>query len=122
MKNKTPFHSENGELIFPFKPLRDLAFVWPTPPPEKLGKEGIILIPEKFQKQRHDGSCIILALGEGFMDANGKFHATSSELKVGSRVSIDLNVPWGMYIEGQDNNKHYVIICGTEDIRGIVEG
>jgi hypothetical protein len=119
---KTPFHSEKGELVFPYRPLRDIAFVWPTPPPKFIGKEQIIHLPEKYRKRRHDGICVILAVGEGFMDGKGKRHITPSELKPGVSVAVDMNVPWGMYVDGMDNKKHYVIICGTEDIRGIVEG
>lgn len=120
MNQKTPFHSEKGELVFPYHPLRDIVFVWPTPPPEFLGTEGIIHLPEKFRKQRHDGTCIVLAVGVGFTDGKGKFHPTVSDLKPGAQVIVDLNVPWGMYVEGTDNKKHYVIICGAEDIRGLV--
>lgn len=118
--NKTPFHSEKGELRFPYRSLRDLVFVWPDPPPEKLGKKQLIYLPEHLKKRYHDGVGTILAIGPGYTNNKGKYYPTPSELKPGVRVLFDINVPWGEDIEGQDGRKHYVILCGVADILGVV--
>lgn len=120
MKQLTPFHSERGKLIFPYRLLRDLVFVWPTYPPEKLGEQQLIYIPEHFKKKYHDGVGIILAVGLGYTDKKGRFHPTPSGLKPGVSVLFDISVPWGMHFEVQDGKKHYVVLCGTTDIFGVV--
>ena len=121
MIQKTPFHSEKEEeLVFPFRPLRDLVFIFPDPPPEKLGEQQLIYIPEQFKKKYHDGVGIILAIGSGYADSKGRFHPTPSGLKPGVRVVFDISVPWGEYFEGQDGKRHYVVLCGTTDIFGVV--
>ena len=120
MKRTTPFHSEKGELIFPYRPLRDIVFVWPDPPPEKLGKRQLIHIPEHLKKQYRDGIGTILVIGSGYTNDKGKCFPIPSELRVGVRVLFDINVPWGMRFEGQDGKKHYVVLCGVADIFGVV--
>lgn len=119
---RTPFHSEKGELIFPYRPLRDLAFVWPCPPPEKLGEQQLIILPEHIRKNYHDGVGILLAIGPGYINDKGEHFPTPPELKAGVVVMIDLSVPWGLHIKGQDNKDEYVVLCGTADIGGVVEG
>lgn len=118
-QNETPFHSEKGELCFPYRPLRDLVFVWPTYPPKKLGRQQLIHIPEHFRKKYHDGAGIILAIGSGYTNNKGKLYPAPSELKAGVRVLFDISVPWGVYFKGQDGKKHYVVLCGIADIFGI---
>jgi len=120
MRIKTPFHSEKGDLIFPVKPCRDLVFIFPDLPPEKLGEQQLIFIPEQFKKKYHDGVGIILAIGSGYTDSQGRFHPTPSGLKPGVRVMFDIKVPWGIHFEGQDKKKYYVVLCGTTDIFGVV--
>ncbi len=116
---KTPFHSEKGAVEFSLRPLRDLVFVYPDPPPEKLGEQQLIYIPVQFKKKHHDGVGTILAIGPGYMDDKGRFHPTPSGLTPGTRVVFDLSVPWGMHVVGTDGRKYYVALCGTADIFGI---
>jgi len=119
---KTPFHREKDKkLVFPYRPLRDLVFVWPVPPPEKFGKEQIIAIPEQHRKKHHDGTGIVLAIGSGYVDDKGKMHPVPSELKPEVTVMFDIGIPWGEYFEGQDGKKHYVCICGAADIFGLID-
>ena len=120
MIQRTPFHSEKGELKFPFRPLRDLVYIYPDLPPEKLGKQQLIHIPDQFKKKYHDGVGTILAIGSGYTDNKGRFHPTPSGLKAGAIIAFDISVPWGMRVEGQDGRKYYVILCGTSDIFGVV--
>ena len=118
---KTPWHDEKGELSFPYRPLRDLVFVWPDPPPEVLGKDKLIIIPEKQRKKYHNGIGTILAIGPGYLNDKGKFHSIPSELKSGARVIFDIGVPWGNYFKGQNGKEYYAVLCGVADIWGIVE-
>lgn len=118
---KTPFHSEKGEVKFPFRPLRDLVFIYPDPPPERLGEQQLIHIPVQYKKKYHDGVGIILAIGSGYTDDNDRFHPTPSGLKPGVRVILDLSVPWGVTVQGQDGRRYHVVLCGIADIFGITE-
>lgn len=119
---KTPFHREKDKrLVFPYQPLRDLVFVWPVPPPETLGEEQVIAIPEQYRKKYHDGVGIVLAIGPGYMNDKGKFYPTPSTLKPEVKVMFDISIPWGQCFEGQDGKKHYVCICGAADIFGLVD-
>lgn len=120
IKQTTPFHSKKGELVFSYKPLRDLVFICPDSPPEKLGKKQLIRIPEHLRKKYHSGTGIILSIGFGYIDNKGRHYSTPSELKSGTRVLFDINVPWGQHFKGQDGKLHYVILCGVADIFGVV--
>lgn len=120
MKHLTPFHSEKGEVVFPYQPVRDLVFIYPAPPPEKLGEKQLIYLPEQYKKKYHDGVGFILAIGAGYTNNKGKFRPTPSELKPGVKVLYDTGVPWGMYVEGQDKRRYYIILCGTVDIFGVI--
>lgn len=120
MRIETPFHSEKGELCFPYRPLRDLVLIYPDSPPEKLGKQQLIHIPEQFRKKYHDGVGVILAIGSGYTDNKGRVYPTPSELKPGVRVMFNIRVPWGLHFAGQDKRKYYVVLCGTTDIFGVV--
>ena len=117
---KTPFHSEKGKLKFPYRSLRDMVFIWPDPPPEKLGKKQLIYIPEYLKKRYQDGVGTILSIGLGYTNNKGKHYSTPFELKPGVKVLFDIRVPWGMYIKGQDGKKYYVVLCGVADIFGLV--
>jgi len=120
VKYKTPFHNKDGNLRFPYRPLRDIVFVWPDPPPEKLGRKQLIYIPEYLRKKYHDGVGIILAIGPGFTNDKGRRYPTPSELRAGVKVLFDKSVLWGVYVKGQDGKKYYVVLCGVADIFGVV--
>lgn len=114
----TPFHSEKGKLVFPIEPLRNLVYVWPVPPPKKI---GMFYIPKGYQKKYHDGVGIILAVGPGYTNRKGRFFPTPSELRAGVRVVFDIHVPWGEYFTGQDGKPHFACLCGIGDIFGILK-
>jgi len=120
IKIKTPWHDSNGDLSFPYQMLGDLVFIWPTPPPEKLGKDDIIYLPECLKKKYHDGMGIILSIGPGYTDLKGKYHTTPKVLQPGIQVLFDISVPWGIDFMGLDGKKHYAVLCGVQDIFGIV--
>lgn len=115
----TPFHSEKGKLVFPIEALRNLVYVWPVPPPEKIGS---FYIPKGYRRKYHDGVGIILTVGPGFTDRKGRFFPTPSELRPGVKVMFDIQVPWGESFTGQDGKPHYVCLCGIGDVFGIVSG
>ena len=120
VKCMTPWYDEDGILKFPYRPLRDLVLIYPDSPPEKLGKQQLIHIPEQYRKKYHGGVGVILAIGSGYTDSKGRFHPTPSGLKPGVRVMFNIKVPWGVHFEGQDKKKYYVVLCGTSDIFGVV--
>ena len=85
----TPWHDERGNLKFPYQPLRDLVFIFPTPPPKKVGDERLLYVPEQFRKQHQDKTGIVLAIGPGYQNDKGKWFRPSSELRPGVRVYFD---------------------------------
>ncbi len=122
MNQRTPFHNEEGILEFPYRPLRDLVFIFPTPPPEKIGEESLIFIPEKFRKRHQDSTGVVLAVGPGYQNDKGKWQCLPpSNLKPGVKVHFDNLVPWGVEVEGLDGEVHYIFVCGISDVYGIVE-
>lgn len=118
--HKTPWHNKKGKLQFPYQMLGDLVFIFPDPPPEKLGEDNLIILPEKIRKKYHNGTGIILSIGPGYTDLKGKYHSTHSKLNAGVRVLFDISVPWGLHITGLDGKKHYAVLCGALDIFGLV--
>jgi co-chaperonin GroES (HSP10) len=117
----TPFHNKNGMLEFPYRAILDRCFIWPTPAPDKLGKKKIIEIPQEFQQSYQDGTGILLSIGPGFYSQDGKFHATNNELKPGILVQYDKSIPWSTTAIGQDGKEYFVVICGEQDIVGIIK-
>lgn len=117
---KTPWHTDKDVLVFPYQMLGDLVTIWPDSPPEKLGKDNLIILPEKIRKKYHNAVGTILSIGPGYMDLKGKYHHTHDKLNAGVRVLFDISVPWGLHITGLDGKKHYVVLCGALDIFGLV--
>lgn len=120
-RNITPFHDENGNLHFPYKALESKAFIYPSPPPETLGKKGLIEIPQEFREYHRDKTGIVLSIGPGYYDKKNKWNSTSPRLKPGVKVFFDNTVPWAVFVLGLDGTKHKVTICVEADILGIVE-
>jgi len=120
-KQLTPFHDKKDKLHFPFRPLRDIAFIFPSPPPETLGDEGKITIPEQFRKFHRDKTGTVLAIGSGYFDKKDRWNPVDPELKPGVKVYFDNTVPWAIEAVGQDGRTYVVTMCGESDILGIVE-
>lgn len=117
---KTPWHNKNGVLKFPYKPTLDRCFIWPTPPPEKVGREKLLYIPKQFERRYQDKTGIILSVGPGYYSKKGKWNPVPSELKPGVKVVFDHSVPWGYRFAGLDGKKHFVFLCGVSDVWCIV--
>ena len=137
IKTTCPFFKA-GKIVFPYRPLRDIAFIWPEPKPTTHGK-GIIEIPEQFQGDYRIGLGILLAVGPGYFGrdfcrrVNGingywvdpgpreYWHPTTDQLQPGCIVQYDVQVPWYEFAKNHLKNKYLVVICGVKDIYGIYE-
>jgi co-chaperonin GroES (HSP10) len=116
---KTPFHDKSGNLVFPWAPTADRAFIWPSPPPETFIDGGCIEIPDIYRDEYRKGYGILLAVGRGYYDKRGKWRPTPFELSPGDCVVYDVTVPWREVVEGVDGKKHVVVLCGVTDIQGV---
>lgn len=122
MGSRTPFHDKKGNLEFPYRLLRDLIFIFPTPPPAKVGEERLLHIPDQFKKKHQDGTGIVLAIGPGYQNDRGEWFRPSPELRPGVKVYFDNKVPWGYRFPGLDGREYYVFLCGVADVWCVVEG
>lgn len=121
-KQLTPFHTKEGKLEFPYRAILDRVFIFPTPPPERFrSKRNLITIPKSQRKQYQDGTGILLSVGPGYYDKKGEWHPTTGQLEPGQKVLFDSSVPWSINIEGVDGKKYFVVICGVQDVRCVVE-
>jgi len=118
---KTPWHDECGNLEFPYRAILDRVFIFPSPPPERLGKEKLIEIPTQFRKYYEKGKGTLLSVGPGYHDGKGVWHPTSDQLSLGVEVYYDKTVPWGFHVLGIDGEEHFVVLCGVSDVYGVIE-
>lgn len=118
----TPFHSTDRDIVFPWKPTSDRAFIFPSPPPETFIEGGVIEIPEHFREEYREGYGVLLAIGPGFFDEKGRWKSVLPELSPGMEVVYDVSVPWRAIAVGQDGEKHLVVMCGATDILGVADG
>lgn len=116
---KNPFENENQEIIFPWQPTLDRVFLYPLPPPEKYGN-GIFEIPTFAREFYKPSKAILLASGKGFFDKKGIWRPVTDQLQVGSLVCFDNTVPWEYLVKGQDGKYHTVVLCGANDIWGVL--
>ena len=116
-KAKNPF-VVNGKIKSPFRAILDRCILWPTPPPER-SKFGIE-IPETVRNTFQDGTATVLSVGPGFYDKSGKWNPTSDQLKPGIKVKFDNSVPWGDWVTGSDGRMYWIVICGVQDIGGVI--
>ena len=119
-KQPTPWHDKDGNLRFPYRPLRDVVFIWPLLP-EKLGKEELISIPEHLKTHYHNGSGILLGVGPGYYGNDGKWHPTTDQLRPGVKIQYDQTVPWNCWLEDLEGKDQLVTMCTVSDIKGILE-
>lgn len=120
----TPWHDFKGISHFPYQAVQDKVFIYRTAAPVKFsGKESsVIEIPGDFQKYHRDGSGILMSIGPGWYDTNGKWHSTSDQLIVGMKVSFDKSVPWGWYDDtALDGQQHFIVVCGYRDLYGEIK-
>ena len=101
--------------------LRDLMFILPTKPPTMLGEKGLIESPVSFQKRHQNYTGLLLSSGPGFLSAKtGLYQPTDDRLRPGTIVKFDLSVPWCIYVKDTNGKDHYVTVCGSSDIYGIL--
>lgn len=118
------FCSICGNVVFRYKPIRDVVFIFPEP---KMDKIGNIYLPDdeyvggntKLRLGEFVG--IVIAIGPGQHNNKGKFISTD-ELKVGDRVTyqkgIRLASNWNIDVLGLDDKIHNVLYMGYADIYG----
>lgn len=120
VKTPTPFHVR-GKLIFPWRPTADRAFIYPCPPPSTFISGGLIEIPDAHKHFYFQGVGVLLAIGPGYHDDEGRWHGVSSDLVPGAFVQFDSSVPWRHVQEAPDGKLYDLILCGARDIHGIVD-
>jgi len=112
-----PFYCKTcGALHFKFKATGDKVFVWPDPVPDKIGKEGLIVIPEKWKERNKSAYGTVLTVGPGCISKDNK-RFIKTELKVGDYVMYDINVPWSVDVFGVDDKRYVVPLMGELDIK-----
>lgn len=116
---KTPFH-KNGKLKSPLRAILDRCIIWPLPAPEKVGS---IEIPSVARKQFNInvGIGVLLSVGPGFNKMSGKWISTPSQLTPGCLVRYDETVPWGVTEKDHKGKRHFLVICGVQDVQGVVD-
>ena len=119
---KVPFHCEMcGAIQFPWKPMRDLVFLHPIPVKGTYADGGQVVIPDNYRQFYKKGEGVILATGPGYWDTK-EFHPTNKELKVGSYIRYNPEVPWSLPVIGNDGKEHDITICGSNDIWWVEDG
>jgi len=118
---KTPWHDKSGHLKFPWRAILDRVFIWPLLP-EKFGKkEKLIYIPENLRIYFASGEGVLLSVGPGYHSSDGKWHPVTDQLRPGVKVFYDKNVPWGIHEKGLDGKMYFVVLCGAQDVRAVIE-
>ena len=116
-----PFYCKScGAINFPYKPIRDVVFIYPYPRPEKVGS---IYLPQDDEYYR--SSVNDLFESKGVVLAVGKYMYSSGEkisqkiLKVGDIVLFEKRLPksWKTFeVEDTNGEIQKVIYCGLNDI------
>jgi hypothetical protein len=113
---KVPFYcSKCGAIQYPWKPIRDVAFVYPIPLPDTYNPQGQVVIPDNYKQFYRKGEGVLLAVGPGFYSSKS-FISTSEDLVPGSFIRYNPEVPWKVPVVGTDEKEHLIIICGAQDI------
>ena len=122
---KIPFYCSVCDSIkFPYKAVRDVVFLYPTPRPEKVGN---VYIPDydgrsyNTRELFRESSGIILSIGPGAIHKKTKKFFSTKDLEVGDYVYYNKSVPWKLDVIGIDGGKYRVIICGYLDIYAKME-
>lgn len=115
----TPFHI-NGGIKSPLRAILDRCIIWPLPVPQKVGS---IELPDAAAKKLNPnaGTGVLLSIGPGYHDKAGKFHKTGDQLIPGVTVKYDKTVPWGYDVMGNDGKSYRLVICGEQDIHGVID-
>jgi len=117
-KYKVPFRCKScRSLKFPLQATLDRVFVFPDPPPAKIGS---ILIPEYAMKEHQNEYAVVISVGKGYVDKGGRFVPTT--VVPGCRVLYDRNIMWHLPpIEGDDGKMYEIKYMGEHDILAIVK-
>ena len=111
-----PFYCpECGAIKFPWRAIRDIAFLYPIPVRDTFEETGQVVIPENYKEFYKKGEGVLLSIGPGYQD-DKKFNPSSEQLQVGLLVQYNVEVMWSIAVEGNDGKEHAVTICGAQDI------
>jgi hypothetical protein len=110
-----PFYCDTcGAIRSPFKAIRDIAFIFPFSEQTTYG-EGIVQIPDSYQKFYKKGKGVLLSIGPGYYTSKG-FRSVNQDLNVGCVVKFDSSVPWVLPVIGTDGKEYPIVVCGEKDI------
>jgi chaperonin GroES len=112
-KYNVPFMCVCNNLNFSYQATRDVVFVYPQKPKEKIGK---IVIPENAREEQE--YAVVLSIGKGYWNKKGKFIPT--EIKVGDEIVYDKQIPWVCTMLGSDGKQHLVKYMGYQDVKGVI--
>jgi co-chaperonin GroES (HSP10) len=116
-KYKIPFSCKDcGALDFKYQAIRDIVFIWPDPPTEKMGS---IYVPDKWQK--HDEYGVVISVGNGTLNKSKKYFV-ATQIKVGDYVLYDKDIPqqWSLDVIGFDGKFHTVKFMGEQDVKAVM--
>ena len=112
-----PYKSADGAtIVFPYKPLNGVVFIWPKPLPTM---QGTIYLAEAAREQFKTSKGVVLAAHRGVTNKRTK-QWVECELKPGDEVLYDKSVPWNMVIAAPDGTEHKVELMGMLDVNALI--
>ncbi len=111
-------------IIFPYRAIRDIVFLWPISLPDTYVLDGVIARPDSAKDRRDElhgrtDYAVVLSCGPGYSDNKG-FHPNEI-LEPGTLVLCDKLVPWMFDATTPYGKEELIVFCGFGDIKGAVE-
>jgi len=115
-----PFINKNGKIAFPYKPMRDMVYMWNYFHPIKFGK-GLIKSPKGYEDRYEIGVGVVLATGPGYYDKEEKWIPVNDNIIPGVVVEFDLSIPWTFPMKIADlyDKFHTLPMCPSVNIFGV---
>lgn len=121
-EQKIPFSCpECGMIKLPVKATLDRVLVWADPVEDKIGKLGLIHLPEIVKDNYKTVFGTVVSVGPGYYDAKRNNRFVDTKVKVGDRIAYDKDVLYKLSLRDSVGKKYYVALMGHEDIHGCVE-
>ena len=114
---RNPFIDKTGNILFPYKAIRDVVFVLPCKTPEQL---GFLILPETYRENYRNEYGIVLSIGPGAYIKKFKKYVQTI-VKAGDLVVYDPATPWTVNVEAPDCNSYLIKIMGERDISGKIQ-
>lgn len=126
---EVPFRCKICGAIKPaLRALRDVVILYCIPEIEKIGS---IYLPEddnfvggNMRQREKKPYAVVLSVGPGYYDfSKKKWVESAAGISVGDMVMYEKRIPKGWSFEhvGVDGKVHKVIVCGCQDIYGVLE-